>query len=87
MCTKIFLPNVCREFVMETTRKSVYPVHKLEKGLVPVVDDDDEVVVESNDIDFQINKHYFDVPNQNKYSVQKQFKPLAMPHEKQRGTM
>ena len=65
----------------------MYPVHKLEKGLLPVVHDDDEVIVESNEIDFYINKHYFDLPNNNKYPVQKQFKPLAMPDEIQRGTM
>ena len=74
---------------METTRKSVYPVHKLD-----VFDPDylKKQTSESTDImneypDFRINKHYFDMVLPEKPKKKAGFKNISKPHEVSKHTI
>ena len=69
---------------METTHRSVYPVHKMEIFM------DCEDLTECQDdasLDHRIKSHYFDKVLPNKYSLKKQFKQLSKPNELQHGIM
>ena len=73
---------------METMRKSVYPVHKLEMTTnddMGSIDDDSTDFVEG--IDDRINVHYFDIPRMQKAQKKDKFKPIARPNEVQNHTL
>ena len=73
---------------METTRKSVYPVHKLEMTInddMGSIDDDSTDFVEG--VDDRITVHYFDIPRMHKAQKKDKFKPIVRPNEVQKHTL
>ena len=73
---------------METMRKSVYPVHKLETTInddMGSIDDDSTDFVEG--VDDRINVHYFDIPIMHKAQKKDKFKPIARPNGVQKHTL
>ena len=69
---------------METTQKSVYPVHKM---VISLHCEDQSEYENDASLDHRIKAHYFDKVMPNKYSLKKQFKQLFKPNELQHGIM
>ena len=73
---------------METRRKSVSPVHKLETAInVKMASIDDELNDFVEGVDEGINAHYFDIPRMHKAQKKDKFKPIARPNEVQKHTL
>ena len=69
---------------METTRKCVYPVHKLDAIPPKTIE---EELADTADRDTCLKAHYFDLLMPQKFSIKKVFKQLSKPNKIQHGTI
>ena len=72
---------------METTRKSMYPLHKF--NIEENLNSEDSIMDGQNvlEVDNRLKTHFFDCPLPVKKNTKSRFKQLSKLHELQRNTM